>query len=373
MYHGRGVPECDGSLSALAYVIGLGKDRRVSRPSPPHDAGMAKEAGMSHRPVRIGSWCSVLLVILFVWSAPVTALPTTTTTGTPASTTTTSVATTSTTVVAAAVPTVSVAPSTGLSDLETVTVAGTGLVADAPFNVAQCNIFNGKAGGVCYEPTRKSVRTDSSGAFTTSFVLRRIIVETGASVDCASGPARCGIIVGEVSQVVVAPLAFDASVPANGPVVTAIPANGLHDGDTISVAGTGFTPDEKVVIAQCASTSLGLSSCDPSNETTVLADGKGSFPATAFVVRESITIVGVPGGPLGCRPTASEAVPCVVVAANFVGGSEFAAAAVAFAPPTELPRTGGASFPLGVVALTTVVAGAAVVTTARRGRGRGRG
>ncbi len=331
---------------------------------------------MSYRPVRIGGWCSALFVVLFAWSAPVTALPaTSTSTSTPASTTTASAATTSTTtttVVAAAIPTVSVTPSTGLSDLETVTVAGTGLVADASFNVAQCNIFNGKAGGVCYEPTRKSVTTDSSGAFTTSFVVRRIIVETGASVDCASGPARCGIIVGETNQVVVAPLAFDASVPANGPAVTALPDTGLHDGDTITVAGTGFTPDQKVVIAQCASTSLGLASCDPSNETTVLADGKGSFPATAFVVRASITVVGLPGGPLGCRPTASDAVPCVVVAANFVGGSEFAAAPLAFAAPTELPRTGGASFPLGLVALATSVAGTALVTATRRGRGPGR-
>ncbi len=30
MYHGRVVPERDGSLSALEYVIGLGKDRDAS-------------------------------------------------------------------------------------------------------------------------------------------------------------------------------------------------------------------------------------------------------------------------------------------------------------------------------------------------------
>ena len=316
---------------------------------------------MTMRSIRFVPWCAALLVMPLGWTAPAWAVPTTTTSA---------ATTTSTTVVAMAAAAVSVAPNAGLADLETVTVAGSGFIPNHDLNIAQCDLFNGGAGGVCYAPTRESDRSDSSGAFTTSFIVRRVIVQTGSSVDCASAPAKCGIIVQDVTHTVVATLTFDPSVPANAPKVTATPDTGLHEADTVQISGSGFTPNQKIVIAQCRAATIGLEHCDTSNEAGTVADDKGAFPATSFAVHASITIAGTGGGPLDCLPTATDAAPCTLVAANFVGASEFAAAPLRFEAPTTLPRTGGASFPLAMLALTSIAAGAALIFGSHRRRAR---
>jgi len=327
---------------------------------------------MGDRPVRFAVGCSVLFLALFTWSAPVLGAPTTTTsptdpTSTTGATTSTTVSTSSTTVAVAVAASVSVAPSTNLIDLETVTVAGAGLVHNHLVNIAQCNLFNGKSGGVCYAPTRRSTTSDATGAFTTSFVVRRVIVESTSSVDCGAAAATCGIIVGDLTHTVVADLTFDPSAPANPPEVNVAPDVGLYDGDSVHVAGTGFTPDERIVIAQCASTTAGLGRCDPSNEVVAVADEKGSFTATPFVVHTLIT-VSTGGGTLDCTPTTANQVPCVIVAANSVGASEFAAATIVFAAPAALPRTGGTEHALGIAALAAVAAGTGLVLASRRRR-----
>ena len=316
---------------------------------------------MGTRFMRLVLVCAALIVVTFGLSATASAAPITTTS---ASTTT------STTVAVTATATVSVTPSTGLTDLETVTVAGSGFIPNHDLNIAECNLFNGGAGGTCYAPTRKSDLSDSGGAFTTSFIVRRVIVQTGSSVDCASAPATCGIIVQDVTNTVVATLTFEPSVPANLPKITATPDTGLRTGDTVQIAGTGFTPNEHVTLAECAATTLGLARCDASNEVGSVADEKGAFPATSFIVQASITIFGASGGPLDCLPTTTDAAPCVIVAANTVGASEFATAPIAFEAPTTLPHTGSPSFPLASLAFTSIAAGAALIFGTRRRRGR---
>ena len=77
-------------------------------------------------------------------------------------------------------------------------------------------MLNNAPSGVCYGPTRKEQMADSSGAFTTTFIVRRNIIESGSPVDCASAPETCGIVAGD-PRIAVATLTFDPSVPANGP------------------------------------------------------------------------------------------------------------------------------------------------------------
>jgi len=311
------------------------------------------------RLMRLVVWCAALIVVSFGWSGTASAAPTTSRTA----------AATSTTVVATATASASATPNTGLSDLEIVTVAGSGFIPNHELNVAQCNLFNGGAGGVCYGPTRKSEMSDSGGAFTTSFIVRRVIVETSSSVDCASASDTCGIVVQDVTNTAVATLAFDSAVPANLPKITMTPGTGLHNGDTLQIAGSGFTPNEHVTIAQCATGTIGLEHCDTSNEATAVTDDKGSFATTSFVVHASITIAGTSGGPLDCLPTTTDVAPCALVAANAGGPSEFAAMPLTFEAPTTLPRTGSTSFPLAGIALVSIAAGAALIFGVRRRSG----
>jgi hypothetical protein len=281
---------------------------------------------------------------------------------------------------------ITVTPDTGLHDLQTVTVSGSSFAAGKSLSVAQCRIVNGTTAGVCYGATRVDVTTDGSGAFTMAFVVRRLIVESGSPVDCASAPDTCGIAVdGPASgSLVVAPLSFDASVPAAPPTLTVTPDRDLADGASVTVTGAHFTPSAAVDLRQCISGTFALESCDPGSGGSATTDASGSF-TTTVAVHTTITITSagatpsVPAGPHDCRVVND----CTLVAANAQGASEFAAAPTLFVPltePTPPPTTnpslaftgGGTRAPFLVLAgLALLLAGAALIR--RRGMPKGAG
>ena len=301
-----------------------------------------------------------LLAVMALGAAITLAGPAAATTTTTSSTT----STTSTTIAAAATAAVSVVPDTGLSDLQTVTISGTGFSTGEAVNLAQCNLFAGKAGGVCYAPTHKTVTASSSGDFSTSFVVRRVIVESGSSADCGTAPATCGIAAGGTVHTAFATLTFSSSVPANRPHITVTPTTGLQDAATVQVSGSGFTPDSKVVLAQCVTGTIGLTACDRSTEQSAVADANGVFPTTAFVVHTRI-FAGAQGLAVDCSSTETNATPCSLVAANAIGASEFGASTLTFGAP-PLPRTGGNSGGIALIALASLAAGGTLILGTRR-------
>jgi hypothetical protein len=254
-----------------------------------------------------------------------------------------------------AAPAVTASPNTALHDLQVVQIAGTEYPPNASVTISQCQLFGNAPGGVCYGATRTVVTTDATGAFSTPFVVRRVIVEATSSVDCAT--AACGIAAGPAGPVLVAPLTFDAAVPPAQPIVSVAPATDLTDSVVVHVSGAGFSPDRAVTVTQCRAGGVGLAGCDTTLNLPVTTDAAGAF-AVDFVVHAAITATGTDGGPVDCLVDPG----CAIVAANTAGPSEFAAAPIAFQGAEDaLPRTGANPRVLVGVACSALLLGAATV------------
>jgi hypothetical protein len=257
---------------------------------------------------------------------------------------------------AQAAPTVDASPSTALHDMQTIDVSGAGFEPGRAITVSQCALSAaGKVSGVCYGATAQNVTIDASGAFAIRFIVRRVINEAGASVDCATAAGRCGL---SAEALATAPITFDANVPPSTPTLSVTPSTDLAAGNVVVVRGSAFSPGTHVRIRQCLTGTFGLSGCDTSTDVPFAVDSVGNFLAE-FPVVAVITPPTQLGGPVDCRAGAST--PCSIAAGNEQGPSEFAAAPIALravatnaAPPTtgpELPRTGATPVMLGPAVL----------------------
>jgi len=112
-------------------------------------------------------------------------------------------------------PTATVTPSTGLHDLQSVVVSGSGFSDVSLFGVAECSGDRTLAGSVCVGQTTVSQSADS---FSTTFTVHQFV----GTVDCAVAPGTCYIGASNVqggglsfSQAAFAPLAFGPRSPTS--------------------------------------------------------------------------------------------------------------------------------------------------------------
>ena len=123
-------------------------------------------------------------------------------------------------------------------------------------------------------------------------------------------------------------LGFDPnSVAPPPPVLKVSPDDGLHDGDTVDVRGSKFTPNSNVAVLECAGV-VDFSAnfnCDFSVPSLRRTDDRGRLTGS-IVVHSSIS-PGF-GGSSDCTTG-----PCNVVAFNIEDPSEFASASIAFDVP----------------------------------------
>jgi len=136
-----------------------------------------------------------------------------------------------------------------------------------------------------------------------------------AAVTVAGVAAGCGT--GGQELVVLPPTAHPATkvappataAPTTGPRgkphVTVQPASGLHDGDSVHVTGTGFTPGNTYIVAQCGDkgSKTGQGDCDITAVLPATADATGTVQVDYTVKK----------GPFGahnivCSPTQ----PCLI-------------------------------------------------------------
>lgn len=179
----------------------------------------------------------------------------------------------------AATPAITVTPNTGLSDGDSVTVAGTGYTAGATVAVLECAKTPATASTDC-DLTAIATNTATVGADGT--FSKAITVHTGTigTGTCDSTSTTCGITAGnEANQTEAASagITFKSTTPA-GPAVTVTPATGVKDGDTVSVSGTGFPASQPTVYAlECGGTG-GQADCDISTlNASGSTDASGSF------------------------------------------------------------------------------------------------
>jgi hypothetical protein len=137
--------------------------------------------------------------------------------------------------------------------------------------------------------------------------------------------------------------------PLCPPTLTAVPSAELADGQSITVTGTGFTPNEVVGMAECAAGALNPSECDLSTVDEVQTDSTGAFSIDYSVTR----IIYVNDTNIDCALT-----PCLLGAADVSDYSVAASASIGFNPNIPPALTGAVS-PTGKVNTTT---GTAVIT-----------
>jgi hypothetical protein len=163
-------------------------------------------------------------------------------------------------------------PATGLREGDAITVRGEGFVPGESVGIVQCAIEaaqpdrGGVGAGVdaCNIGRFEQVTADGDGVATGTFrVYRALSTSVAGTVDCASAPERCIVAMGALSDYDRSggtAISFDPEglAPLQLPTLEVIPAEGLADGDTVTVAGSGFRPGDVVHLQLC---SLDPSTC----------------------------------------------------------------------------------------------------------------
>ena len=240
-------------------------------------------------------------------------------------------------------PTLTVTPNTGLGYRQAVAAHGTGFSPNATVELEQCAAPTSH-GPSCAGFTEAT--TDGVGAFDINPTVRRILTSPfgPGSTDCAV--TQCTLAAQEFngfSDSASADLGFDPnSVAPPPPVLKASPDDGLHDGETVDVRGSKFTPNSDTVVLECAG-AVDLNSninCDFSSPTRLRTDDRGRFSGSTvvhsvvsngFAGSSGLSSSGGPPGLGGSTECAVEA--CSLVAFNINDPSEFASVSIAFDVP----------------------------------------
>jgi hypothetical protein len=131
-----------------------------------------------------------------------------------------------------------------------------------------------------------------------------------------------GIVSGPPTVPPISPVIATTATPIK---VTARPSKGLADGQTIAVAGSGFSPGASIAIIECQTGSTTESGCDLSTVKLLPANAKGGF-LTPYIVSRLIMVGGTR---LDCASTPTA---CILGAANISDQTQHASTPLGFNP-----------------------------------------
>ena len=173
---------------------------------------------------------------------------------------------------------ITIDPTDGLVDGRVVTARGEGFVPGERVGIVQCAREAGgdspeTRGGIdgCNVSGVQYADADADGVAVGTFTVRRVLTTplTG-TVDCAAEPDRCIVAMGALND-------YDRSggvgftiaggEPIDIPELQVSPADGLADGDSVRVTGSGFSSSEGGVV------DASLCSSDPSTCWSLRAEG----------------------------------------------------------------------------------------------------
>jgi hypothetical protein len=126
--------------------------------------------------------------------------------------------------------------------------------------------------------------------------------------------ARLALTVALIGVALLSTARAEASALAT-PTITVTPTTGLKDGDTVSIVGSGFTPNKAIGVSMCAHPFVDGDSCDLSTAKIGNSDANGGF-TMSFPVKGTINTPN--DGALACAPN-----HCQLGASNLNVDGEF--------------------------------------------------
>jgi len=187
----------------------------------------------------------------------------------------------------AALPVVKVSPSTGLVDLQKVTVTGSGFSANVQIGTVECR--PGATGEAdCDLGTLVYTQSDQHGTFTLSRYVRRLFSVGGKTIDCGTVKG-CILGAGNVSDLKQASgqtIFFNPKIPPKVATITVSPNTKLADHQLVTVSGKGFAPSTSVFLSQCITHPRSATgpACDYATQRSATVETDGTFTASNFVL-----------------------------------------------------------------------------------------
>ena len=224
----------------------------------------------------------------------------------------------------AATPAITATPNTGLTNGSSVTVAGTGFIANEQLYAVEC-IANATSSTSCDLSTVSAVMSSATGTFSTTVkVVTGTIAGTTTCGTSSSDLSACDISVSTnppSADAAGTPITFamptvtstttTTTLPKIGPrVFHATPVSGLKNHQSVRVWGTGFKPHDQVFVVECLATSTSQAGCDLHTLRPVTITARGVLPAIAFKVVTGRIGTG------SCGTKASNLKSCAISVAN---------------------------------------------------------
>jgi len=153
-------------------------------------------------------------------------------------------------------------PTTDLQDGQRVHVHASGFAALQIVAITMCNAAStgpgpGHGAADCDLETMAQIPADQAGVVDTTYAVRQLI-RVGGAYDCAIEPTGCDVAVGPSLQAMNTPdlavgtrVTFGPGTPRPLPSITMTPSSNLHDGQVVTVVGSGFAPATAVLVAEC--------------------------------------------------------------------------------------------------------------------------
>lgn len=221
-------------------------------------------------------------------------------------------------------PTITVTPNIGLTNGETVMIAGSGFSpSEASLVAVECNLEATSEAG-CNTTSIAPVTIDASGNLaSTSFVVATGTIGNGT---CGTSAADSTCIISIGSTATSAVVAYASIAFATGPGVSVTPSTGLANGATVSITGSGFTPADSLYAVECLETATTEGGCDISTVMPITASATGTLPATTFKVAAGTVGTG------SCGSSAANYDSCIIEVAT-MAGTDRGIATIDFATP----------------------------------------
>jgi hypothetical protein len=219
------------------------------------------------------------------------------------------------------VPTITLTPDIGLTNGQVISLLGSGFTPGASLAAVECNVSASGVAG-CDTSSIDPITVTSSGTFTTTFSVMTGTIGNG-TCGISATDSLCFVAIGTTSDALVA----DASIGfVGGPGVSLTPSTGLVNGQSVTVAGSGFTAGDTVYAVECLATATTEAGCDTSTAAPLTVSSTGQLSSTYFKVVTGKIGTG------SCGTTAANYASCIIEIAN-TNGTDRGVATIDFVGP----------------------------------------